>query len=277
MTVYMFPGQGSQIRGMGVGLFSQFPELVKQANDFLGYSIEELCVNDLKQQLGNTEYTQPALYVVETLSFLAKRNDGILPKYCIGHSLGEYAALFAAGGFDFITGLKLVKKRGELMAKSLGGGMLAVINLRLERIKYLLQTQGLDLIDFANFNSETQVVLSGTAADINKANQVLSKEAMMCVPLNVSGAFHSRYMQSAADEFAQFIAPFELLPLHTQVISNATAQPYTDDAIKENLIKQITSPVRWTEILGYVKNKGETECIEIGPGTVLTRLWSTFR
>lgn len=272
MATYMFPGQGSQLKGMGAELFNQFPEQVKLANEILGYSIEELCVTDPKQQLGNTEYTQPALYVVETLSFLVRYRDGVKPNYCIGHSLGEYAALFAAGAFDFATGLKLVKKRGELMAKASGGGMLAVVGLTTDQIKSLLQLNELNSIDFANYNSSKQIVLSGSTADIGKANEVLSKEAMMCIPLKVSGAFHSRYMQPAANEFEQFIAPFLFSSLHIQVISNVTAQPYTDKNVKENLVKQITSSVRWVEIISYLKNTGETQFVEIGPGTVLTRL-----
>lgn len=272
MTTYMFPGQGSQVKGMGVDLFGQFPDQIKQANEVLGYSIEELCINDPKQQLGNTEFTQPALYVVETLAYLAKNRDGLRPEYYIGHSLGEYAALFAAGAFDFITGLTLVKKRGELMAQTSGGAMLAVINLPFERIKFLLQTNELNSIDYANLNSSQQIVISGIAADISRANNILSQEALMCIPLNVSGAFHSRYMQSVANEFEHFIASFELTPLHTPVIANASAQPYTDKIIKEQLVKQIINPVLWTETIAYLKNKGESEFIEIGPGTVLTRL-----
>ncbi|WP_454783921.1 ACP S-malonyltransferase [Legionella sp. WA2024007413] len=272
MTTYMFPGQGSQAKGMGIELFSHFPEQIKQADDILGYSIKDLCLNDPKQQLGNTEYTQPALYIVEALSFLARAAEEPLPQYLIGHSLGEYAALFAAGAFDFVTGLKLVQKRGELMAKASGGGMLAVINLPEDRIKFLLRVNGLDSVDFANFNSPKQIVLSGLAADIAKANELLASEALMCVPLKVSGAFHSRYMQGAADEFAQFIAPFEFAPLKTQVIANVTAEPYSDKMIKDNLVKQIVHPVRWTETVRYLKNQGETVFIEVGPGKVLTRL-----
>lgn len=271
MVCCMFPGQGSQVKGMGIELYSRFPEELKQADTILGYSIKELCLEDSKHQLNNTEYTQPALYIVEALSFLARSIES-RPQFLVGHSLGEYAALFAAGAFDFSTGLQLVQKRGELMAKANGGGMLAVINLTEERIKELLLSHELETIDFANFNSPKQIVLSGLAEDIAKANEVLAKEALMCVPLKVSGPFHSRYMQSAADEFAQFIAQFTFSPLHTQVIANVTATPYKDDTIKEYLIKQMTHPVRWTETIYFLKEKGETEFIEIGPGTVLTRL-----
>jgi malonyl CoA-acyl carrier protein transacylase len=268
----MFPGQGSQIKGMGSDIFAQFPQELRIAQEILGYSIEELCINDANQQLGNTAYTQPALFVVEALAFKAKSTNGNKPEYLIGHSLGEYAALFAAGAFDFSTGLKLVQKRGELMAKASGGGMLAVVNLPTERIKSLLQLNELNTIDFANYNSMKQTVLSGPAADILSAKEILAKEALMCVPLKVSGAFHSRYMEPAAKEFEQFLNQFTMTNLHCQVIANVTAQPYTDSTIKENLVQQISNPVRWAETISYIKNLGGTEFIEIGPGNVLTRL-----
>ena len=270
MTAFMFPGQGSQVKGMGANLFAQFSVEVNQANDILGYPIEDLCLNN-PQLLANTAYTQPALYVVEVLSYQAQYAT-LQPTFCIGHSLGEYAALYVAGAFDFLTGLRLVQKRGALMSAAKAGGMLAVINLDATRITTLLQQHDLNSIDFANYNSSRQIVLSGPAEDISKANNILSKEALMCVPLQVSGAFHSRYMESAAKEFEHFLQEFTMLPLRTQVIANVTAQPYTNESIKDNLIKQITSPVRWSESISYIKNQDETEFIEIGPGNVLTKL-----
>jgi malonyl CoA-acyl carrier protein transacylase len=273
MSVYMFPGQGAQIKGMGAELFKQFPEQVNQANELLGFSIEELCLSDQAQQLGKTQYTQPALYTVEVLSIMAINRNKEEHNFFIGHSLGEYAALFAAGAFDFITGLKLVQKRGALMAQAHGGGMLAVINLDHNKIKELMDTFTLNSIDFANFNSKKQVVLSGQAEDINKLSEIIAKQqGALCIPLSVSGAFHSRYMQSAAKEFEQFIEPLKLNLLHDTVIANATAQPYTETILKDNLVKQITHPVRWVETIAYLKNKGESHFIEIGPGTVLARL-----
>lgn len=272
MTTFLFPGQGSQTEGMGKELFIHFPIEVADADAILGYSIEQLCTVDTQQPLENTAFTQPALYVVEALSFLIKRSEGLEPTFCIGHSLGEYSALFAAGAFNFATGLKLVQKRGELMAKAQGGGMLAVINLSADSIQTLLEIHAIRSIDFANFNSSKQIVLSGPATDISKANDILSKEAMLCIPLNVSGAFHSRYMQSAAEEFGQFIAPFKFSPLQTPVIANVSAEPYSDSDIKENLVRQITQPVRWTDTIHYLKARGETAFVEVGPGNVLTRL-----
>lgn len=271
MTVYMFPGQGSQMKGMGSDLFAAFPEEVQQANEVLGYSIDDLCIHNANQLLANTQYTQPALFVVEALAFLS-RSTALKPDYCIGHSLGEYSALFAAGCFDFTTGLALVKKRGELMAQASGGGMLAVVHLPVERISALLQEHDLNSIDFANFNSKTQTVLSGLAHDIAIANEILVQEAVMCIPLRVTGAFHSRYMQDAAHEFEIFLNTFDFSVPRCPVISNVAAKPYTQETIKENLVKQITAPVQWVEIIHYLKNAGETDFIEVGPGSVLTRL-----
>ncbi|CEG56114.1 ACP S-malonyltransferase [Legionella fallonii] len=276
MTTFMFPGQGAQKKGMGEHLFNEFSQKTQQANDILGYSIQELCLADPQEQLGNTQYTQPALYVIEALSFLNHINSTPPPTYCIGHSLGEYSALFAAGVFDFETGLRLIKKRGELMAQSTGGSMLAVVGLPLERLAELLKLHHLESIDYANLNSPKQTVLSGPSADIAKAKEILSTEAKMCVTLPVSGAFHSRYMQDAAHEFGQFIKQFEFKAPDITVIANATVQPYNAENIKENLIRQIDQSVRWSETINYLHQQGETEFIEIGPGNVLTRLLTYF-
>ncbi|MDP3269503.1 MAG: ACP S-malonyltransferase [Legionella sp.] len=273
MITYMFPGQGSQFKGMGEDLFAQFPDEVALAQDILGYPIYDLCISDPEQLLNNTAYTQPALFVVEALSYQSKYSQA-KPDYCIGHSLGEYAALYVAGAFDFATGLKMVQKRGELMALATGGGMLAVVGLPVDRIKELLEQNGIDTVDFANYNSDKQTVLSGLAIDIGRANEVLAKEAMMCVPLNVSGAFHSRYMKPAAKEFAEYIAQFQMSPLQCHVIANVSGLPYTNEIIHENLVKQIYNPVHWSDIIKYIKGKGDSEFIEVGPGNVLTRLMS---
>ena len=131
MLAYVFPGQGSQVVGMGKDLFDEFKEYVDAADEILGYSIKELCLEDPNGVLGLTQYTQPALYVVNALTYLKEvKTTGVKPDFVAGHSLGEYDALFAAGVFDFATGLKLVQKRGELMSQAKGGGMAAVLGLK---------------------------------------------------------------------------------------------------------------------------------------------------
>lgn len=275
MTVYMFPGQGSQKMGMGEGLFEEFPEITAQADQILGYSISELCLKDAEGNLVKTQYTQPALYVVDVLTYLKKLKEtgGKKPDYVAGHSLGEYAALFAAETFDFATGLKLVQKRGALMAGATGGGMAAVIGLSGDQVINVLKTKNLSTIDVANFNSLTQVVVSGLKEDVLKSQAAFEESGCkMYIPLNVGGAFHSRYMTPSRDEFKSFIDPFELKNPKIPVIANLTARPYESSDLKNNLVDQINHSVKWTETIQYLLEKGVTEFVEIGPGNVLTGL-----
>ena len=272
--VFMFPGQGSQSVGMGAGLFERYPGLVAEADAVLGYSIKELCLADPDDKLKRTDHTQPALYVVDILSYLAKVEDEkINPDFVIGHSLGEYAALYAAGAFDFATGLKLVQKRGALMNAATGGGMAAILGMTGDAVASALTELGAGSIDVANLNSPGQTVISGPKADIDAfAPKLKEKGARRVVILPVSGAFHSRYMKPAADEFEAFLAGFSFNRLKIPCIANCSAQPYTDDSIGSNLVRQITSSVRWVETVKGLRERGADTFIEIGPGTVLAGL-----
>lgn len=272
MTVCLFPGQGSQTKGMGEALFQAFPEQVNQADRVLGYSIAALCLEDPQENLNCTLYTQPALYVVEVLAYLDYIAHNPQPNYLAGHSVGEYAALFAAGVFDFETGLKLVKKRGELMDTVLGGAMLAVIGLPEDRIAALLQENDLDTIDIANYNTPQQIVISGRAIDIERANPILSTEARKCMPLKVSGAFHSRYMKEIADQFITYLESMTFSAPQIPVIANVTAKPYPAEAAQQTLGLQLTHSVCWTDSIRYLRSLGETEFVEVGPGRVLINM-----
>ena len=162
MKTYMFPGQGSQARGMGGSLFDEFPELTDKADKILGYSIKELCLEDPRKELKNTQFTQPALYVVNALSYYKRiQETGETPDYVAGHSLGEFNALLAAECFDFETGLKLVKKRGELMSQATDGAMAAILNANREQVETLLKENGFKNVDIANYNAPLQIVISG--------------------------------------------------------------------------------------------------------------------
>ena len=273
-VVFMFPGQGSQSLGMGAGLFERYPDLVAEADEVLGYSIRELCLKDPEDKLKRTDFTQPALYVVDSLSYLAKVEDEkIKPDFVIGHSLGEYAALYAAGALDFTIGLKLVQKRGALMNEATGGGMAAILGMTGDAVASALAELGVGSIDVANFNAPGQTVISGPKADIEAfAPQLKEKGARRVVILPVSGAFHSRYMKPAANEFEAFLAQFSFNSLKTPCIANCSAQMYTDDSIGSNLVRQIYSSVRWVETIKSLRGQGADTFIEIGPGSVLSGL-----
>ncbi|MBF0397289.1 MAG: ACP S-malonyltransferase [Desulfobacterales bacterium] len=273
MTAWVFPGQGSQLKGMGEDLFDHFKDLTQKADTILGYSIKDLCMEDLEGKLNQTQYTQPALYIINAFHYFKKIEEtGKKPDFVAGHSLGEYNALLASEAFDFETGLKLVKKRGELMSHASGGAMAAVINLSEDKIMSILKQNGLIRIDIANYNSPSQIVISGLADDVNQAVKVFKEAQVMCIPLKVSGAFHSRYMKPAKEEFEKFILEFSFAELKIPIIANATARRYRQSDIVQNLVNQITHSVRWTETVQYLIGKGEVEFEEVGPGKVLTNL-----
>lgn len=271
MTVFIFPGQGSQIKGMGEHLFAGFEALVNRADAILGYSVQELCLTDPDNQLNQTQFTQPALYLVNALTWLKKMQDGATsPQFVAGHSLGEYNALFAANVFDFETGLKLVQKRGQLMSQAKKGGMAAVIGLKEAEINQILHDNQLALT-IANYNSYTQLVLTGLEDEITRARDIFEKaKARLYIPLKVSGAFHSSLMQEAQDEFAVFLNDFHFNPPEIPVIANLSAKPYQADLIQDTLANQITHSVLWSQSIDYLREKGETEFEELGPGKVLT-------
>ncbi|MEU7635670.1 ACP S-malonyltransferase [Streptomyces sp. NPDC039016] len=278
MKVYGFPGQGSQAKGMGKDLFEEFPEETALADAVLGYSIRELCVEDPRRELARTQFTQPALFVVSALTWLrARREDPEPPDYLVGHSLGEYTALFAAGSFDFETGLRLVTRRGELMSRAGGGRMAAVIGRDLDTVERALADHGLTGLDIANHNAPTQFVVAGPADQIDLAKPVFQELGAHYVPLNVSAPFHSRYLRDTADEFAAYLDGFTLRDPAIPVVANVHARPYGPGEAKRLLARQIASPVRWTDTVRYLMGKGDFAFEELGPGAVLRKLVAKIR
>ncbi len=279
MKAWVFSGQGSQHKGMGEGLFEQFPTLCDKANQILGYSIQELCLHDPDNNLGLTQYAQPALFIISALNYLVEIQNVPPPQFLAGHSLGEFNALFAAGCFDFETGLRLVKKRGELMGQVNGGSMIAVLGIESEKLIDYLTQNNLVHVDVANYNTASQIALSGPTDELKKITKALDrKNGIRCIPLNVSAAFHSRYMRSVSDEYSDFIRQFTFSAPQRTVISNVTALPYTTaDQIYELLSKQIYSPVRWYESMQFLLKQGVNELEEIKPGRILTKMWQAAR
>ncbi len=233
-----------------------------------------MCLSDPHQLLNQTQYTQPALYIANALSYVKAITDSNnKPDFVAGHSLGEFNALFASGLIDFETGLKWVKKRGELMSQVVGGGMAAVIGLTQEKIQNTLIENGLNSIDIANLNSLNQNVISGLKTDIMKAQTIFeSAGAFMYIPLNVNGAFHSRYMVEAKKKFEAYIQDFKINSFEIPVISNFTARPYSLLESKNNIVEQIVQPVRWMESLQYLMGMGVSDFTEVGPGSVLSKI-----
>ncbi|HEX4019714.1 MAG TPA: ACP S-malonyltransferase [Acidobacteriaceae bacterium] len=272
---FMFPGQGSQKKGMGEVLFETFPDHVRAADQVLGYSIKDICLLDPDGLLSLTQYTQPAMYTVNALSWLdairLDNPDNPRPAFLIGHSVGEYNALFAAGVFDFETGLRLVQKRGALMAEANGGGMAAVLGMSGDQVRKVLEERHLDRIDLANLNSDVQTVVAGPKDEIDRARAEFEVAgARMYIPLATSGAFHSRYMKDFQAPFEAFLAPFDFHPLSTPVISNVEALPYDQSRIKSLLVEQLVSQVRWSDSIRYLTDRGVDIFREIGPGNILT-------
>ena len=273
-TSFLFPGQGSQIVGMGADLFVEFPKKVAEANEILGYSLSDLCMNGPDDQLGQTQHTQPALYLVSYLHAQSISMESGEPAMAAGHSVGEFAALAHAGAFTFADGLRMVAKRGEIMSRVSGGGMAAVIALDEEKIMEVLVGNGFTGIDLANFNSPGQIVISGPAAEISESLTPLKEAgAKLVVPLKVSGAFHSRMMEDPAIRFGEFLKDFSFQETKIPVYANVTAAPYPDNSsISETLIRQIHSPVRWSDTILAMRSAGADAFQECGPGKVLTKL-----
>ena len=269
-TAWVFPGQGSQTVGMGIDL-QEIPtaqEKLASAEEILGWSILEICQGD-EATLARTLYTQPCLYVVESILADLLAEKIAAPDLVAGHSLGEYVALYAAGVFDFASGLKLVKKRAELMEEAAGGKMAALMKFNRSQLTTALDnTQDVVL---ANDNSEGQVVISGTPEAVESVlNEVKAKRA---VSLNVSGAFHSPLMESAAEQFRNVLDSVDFNSAKIPVISNVDPVPTTNpQELKQRLARQMTSSVRWREIMLQLSQEEVTNVIEVGPGKVLCGL-----
>lgn len=269
-TAWVFPGQGSQVTGMGIDLLDipAAQEKFAQAETILGWSVPEVSQSE-GEQLSRTLYTQPSLYVVETILADLLRERGQKPDLVAGHSLGEYIALYIAGVFEWSAGLHLVKRRAELMDSAAGGMMAALMNFDGEQLEAVI-AETPDVV-LANDNSPAQVIISGTTEAVQAVmSQVQSKRA---IPLKVSGAFHSPLVAAAAMEFQEVLEAVQFQPATIPVLSNVEPTPSVDaEVLKQRLIKQMTGAVRWREISLQLPVSGIERVVEIGPGNVLTGL-----
>lgn len=278
MKAYVFPGQGAQFVGMGKDLYdnnAEAKELFEKANDILGFRITDLMFNGTEDDLKQTKVTQPAIFLHSVL--LAKSlGDEFQPDMVAGHSLGEFSALVAAGALSFEEGLKLVSKRAMAMQKACEARpstMAAVLALPDEKVEELCAEVD-DVVAPANYNCPGQVVISGTIEGIDAAcEKMLAAGAKRALKLKVGGAFHSPLMQPAQEELAEAIAAAEFKTPRCPIYQNVDGKPHTEPAeIKENLIKQLTAPVRWTYDVQAMIEDGADEFIELGPGSVLQGL-----
>ena len=274
---YIFPGQGSQFPGMGKALYersAEAREMMDKANEILGFPITDIMFGESAEDLKATRVTQPAIFIHSVV--LARCSGLEAPSMTAGHSLGEFSALAAAGAMDFEDALRLVAVRASAMQKcceKVPGTMAAVIKLPTETVEEICASCA-GLVIPANYNSEGQIVISGEAEAVAEACAKMKEAgAKRALPLAVSGAFHSPLMEPARLELAEAIdkTPFRV-PV-CPIYQNVTALPSTDpEVIKDNLLRQLTSPVRWTQTVLNMVADGADSFLEIGPGTVLQGL-----
>lgn len=274
----VFPGQGSQVVGMGKDLADAIPEckaLFDQANEILGYDLASICFEGPQEELNKSNHAQLGIFVASAAAFraLELKQPGLEFDLLAGHSLGEWTALYVAGVVSFEGVVKILRARGKAMQAACvenPGAMLAVMNLDGDKLVEIAAEAGCYV---ANFNSLAQTVLSGTAETIEKA-ETLCKEAgaKRAIRLPVAGAFHSPLMQPAADIMTEFLADFDFAEERVPVLSNVTAVPHGSVSVKDDMIKQITSSVQWVHIIQRLAADGVEEIVECGPGKVLAGL-----
>ena len=284
MFSVIFPGQGSQIIGMGKEFLNNFDivkNLFKEADEILGFSLTKIILNGPKDQLDLTANTQPAIFLISYSIFnVIKKEFNIdlnKAKYFAGHSLGEYSALASAGYLNFQETIKLLRKRGDAMQNAVPkgvGGMVAILGSKISTIEKILEkNRDKMFVEVANDNSEGQLVLSGNNTDLSILMEILKKENIKNIKLPVSAPFHCKLMNRATEIMKKELEKIKFSSSNNLLISNVTADEILNkDDLKKLLIEQIESRVRWRESVINMINKGVDHFIEIGPGKVLSGL-----
>ena len=282
MRAYVFPGQGSQAVGMLADVAAEYPVIeatFAEASHVLGYDLWALVQAGPAEQLNETQRTQPALLTASVALYRALEQSGVpAPEWMAGHSLGEYSALVCAGALDFKDAVKLVATRGELMQAAVPAGvgaMAAIIGLDDDLVKQACAESADDeVVAAVNFNSPGQVVIAGHKAAVERAGAACIKAgAKRALPLPVSVPSHCSLMQPAADQMAVELGKLTVNTPQVPVVNNVDVEaPREADKIRDALVRQLHSPVRWTETVEYLAQQGVTEIFEIGPGKVLTGL-----
>ena len=284
MFSVIFPGQGSQIVGMGKDLYERhetIKKLFKEADEALSFPLSKIILDGPKEELNLTINTQPAIFLVSYSIFQIIKNEFNVDlhkaKFFAGHSLGEYSALACAEYLDFSDTIKILKIRGDAMQNSVPngeGGMIAVLGSTVQNIEKILEENKKDfLVEIANDNSDGQIVLSGKNTDLEKLSHILKKNRIKNIKLPVSAPFHSSLMKKATDKMREELAKLIFKKGKNVLISNITADEiFNADELKNLLVKQIENRVRWRESVIYMINKEINHFIEIGPGKVLSGL-----